>query len=56
MDYKKPCYVTRVDTFLPKDEIRPYGEELYIISERQRKEIALRLLGEAGKPKKKKKK
>lgn len=46
MQYKKPFYITRVDTFLAKDEIRPYGERLHVSSEKRRKEVALQLLSE----------
>ena len=52
MQNQKPCYVTRVDTFLAEDEVRPYGEEMYISSEKREREITLRLLNRAGKAKK----
>lgn len=44
MQYKKPCYATKVDTFLAKDTIRPYGERFYVPDAKRRKEIALQLL------------
>lgn len=49
MEYKKPIYITRKDTCVASDEIRPYGERVRISSEKRRKEIALELLGGAPK-------
>ncbi len=43
--YKKPIYVTRVDTCLASDRIMPYGDRVSATSESKRKEIALKLLG-----------
>ena len=51
MKEKMPCYVTRVDTYLVEDKIRPYGGELHISSEKQEKEIILQLLGGTDKSK-----
>lgn len=45
MEYTKPIYVTRKDTCVASDEIRPYGERIRISSEKRRKEVALQLLG-----------
>ena len=44
MHHKKPIYVTRCDTALAVDVIRPYGERLTIASESKRKETAWKLL------------
>lgn len=53
MEYKKPIYITRKDTCVASDEIRPYGERIRISSEERRKEIALQLLGGVRKSKNK---
>lgn len=46
MHQKKAIYVTRKDTCLATDQIRPYGERLSIISETQRKAVAWKLLND----------
>lgn len=43
--YKKPIFVTRKDTDLASDKIRPYGGRINVFSDSKRKEIRLRLLG-----------
>lgn len=43
--YKKPIYVTRIDTCLASDRIVPYGERIRVSSESKEEEIALKLLG-----------
>ena len=43
--YKKPIFVTRKDTDLASDRIRPYGERINVYSELKRKEVRLKLLG-----------
>lgn len=43
--YKKPIYITRVDTCLASDHIVPYGERIRISSESEDEEMALKLLG-----------
>lgn len=42
--YKKPIYVTRVDTCLASDRIMPYGDRISVSSESKKKEIALKLM------------
>lgn len=42
--YKKPIFVTRKDTDLASDKIRPYGERNNVYSESKRKEVRLRFL------------
>lgn len=44
MQYTKPIYITRKDTFLPIDEIIPYGGRIGVVSESRRESIALELL------------
>lgn len=44
LQQKKSIYVTRKDTYLATDQVRPYGERLNITSESKRKTIARKLL------------
>lgn len=44
MHQKKAIYVTRKDTCLATDQIRPYGGRLRIVSESRRKAVAWKLL------------
>lgn len=44
MHYKKPIYVTRKETFLASDEIKPYGDRISIPSESERDAVARKLL------------
>lgn len=44
MQYTKPIYITRKDTFLASDEIVPYGDRISVVSESTRKSAALELL------------
>ena len=37
--YKKPIYITRKDTDLASDKIRPYGERIGVFSEAKRKAV-----------------
>lgn len=43
--YKKPIYLTRIETFLAEDKIIPYGERMRVSSEKREEEMALKLLG-----------
>lgn len=43
--YKKPIFVTRKDTDLASDKIRPYGERIDVFSESKRKAVRLKLFG-----------
>lgn len=42
--YKKPVYITRKDTDLASDKIRPYGERIGVFSEAKRKAVRWKLL------------
>ena len=42
--YKKPIYITRKDTDLASDKIRPYGERIGVFSEAKRKAVRWKLL------------
>ena len=44
MQYTKPVYITRKDTFLATDEIVPYGGRIEVVSESMQKAAALDLL------------
>lgn len=45
MKYKMPIYVTRKDTCVASDVIKPYGGRVRICPESERKEAILRYLG-----------
>ena len=44
MQYTKPVYITRKDTFLASDEIVPYGDRIGVVSESVQKAATLELL------------